>query len=285
MIKVVLIFDIGKTNKKCFLFDQGLNEVYQEYRQITEIKDEDGYPCDDLQAIIGWILEKMNWVLDSKKYDLIAINFSTYGASLVHLDANGDILTPLYNYLKPYPQSSQDSFYQKFGDPSTIAKQTSSPQMGMLNSGLQLYWLKYTKPVIFDTIYHTLHLPQYLSYLFSGKAICEYTSIGCHTNLWDFLNNGYHSWVLQEQIHLKFPPLVTSSTTFNTTIKNQTLKIGTGIHDSSAALVPYRLLSDKPFLLISTGTWSISMNPFNNEPLTIHELENDCLEFLQPDGN
>jgi hypothetical protein len=38
--------------------------------------------------------------------------------------------------------------------------------------------------------------------------------------------------------------------------------------------------SDSPFILVSTGTWCISMNPFNNEPLTVLQLERDCLNYM-----
>jgi hypothetical protein len=34
-------------------------------------------------------------------------------------------------------------------------------------------------------------------------------------------------------------------------------------------------------VLISTGTWCISLNPFNDSPLTPEELEQDCLCYLQ----
>ncbi len=57
-----------------------------------------------------------------------------------------------------------------------------------------------------------------------------------------------------------------------------------GIHDSSAALLPYLYAETEPFLLLSTGTWSIALNPFNREPLTAAELARDCLNYLQPDG-
>src|SRR5690606_17352420 len=35
-----------------------------------------------------------------------------------------------------------------------------------------------------------------------------------------------------------------------------------------------------PFILISTGTWCISLNPFNDEGLTKEQLEKDCLFYL-----
>src|SRR5690606_7529770 len=36
--------------------------------------------------------------------------------------------------------------------------------------------------------------------------------------------------------------------------------------------------------LISTGTWSISLNPFSEENLSISDLENDCLNYLSIEG-
>ncbi|MDQ5930304.1 MAG: Carbohydrate kinase, partial [Bacteroidota bacterium] len=59
------------------------------------------------------------------------------------------------------------------------------------------------------------------------------------------------------------------------------ISVGIGLHDSSAALIPYILNFTEPFVLLSTGTWSISLNPFNDKPLTSEELHNDCLCFLQ----
>ena len=35
---------------------------------------------------------------------------------------------------------------------------------------------------------------------------------------------------------------------------------------------------------MSTGTWCISLNPFNDDPLTIEELQCDCLCYLQYQG-
>jgi hypothetical protein len=39
-----------------------------------------------------------------------------------------------------------------------------------------------------------------------------------------------------------------------------------------------------PFLLLSTGTWCIAMNPFDDKPLSAIELKNDVLCFLQGNG-
>ncbi|MFM7222523.1 MAG: FGGY-family carbohydrate kinase, partial [Bacteroidota bacterium] len=59
---------------------------------------------------------------------------------------------------------------------------------------------------------------------------------------------------------------------------------GTGLHDSSAALIPHLLWEQEPFLLLSTGTWCIVLNPFNHAPLTKDQLQKDCLCYLQYTG-
>jgi sugar (pentulose or hexulose) kinase len=155
----------------------------------------------------------------------------------------------------------------------------------MLNSGLQLYFLQHMRPEAFARIKHTLHLPQYCSYVFSKKLLCEYTSIGCHTGLWDYAGNAYHPWVAQQGIDQLFPASVPATSRTKMIVYYRLMDVGTGIHDSSAALIPYLLSSKEPFLLLSTGTWSITFNPFNQELLTPAELNQDCLNFMRTDGS
>jgi len=282
--KVTAVFDIGKTNKKFFLFDKNYQEVYREYSRFDEIEDEDGHPTEDLEALKKWLKTRFDEILNSGKYNIIAINFSTYGASFVHLDKHGKIVTPLYNYTKPLPKEILEEFYATYSGEKQIACETASPQNGALNSGMQLYWIKKTKPEIFKQIKYSLHFPQYLSYLFTGIPLSEFTSIGCHTNLWNFKTNAYHQWVTQEGIDDKLPPIVSTKTSINMTYHNKKIKIGVGIHDSSSALLPYVFSKKKPFLLLSTGTWSISLNPFNDEVLSKKDLENNCLNYMRIDG-
>ena len=279
-----LIFDIGKTNKKYFLFDENYKVIEQEARQFEELKDEDGFPCDDLNRISAWVKDCIRQIIIDKKYPVKTINFTTYGASFVHLDQAGKPLTPLYNYLKPIPDAIVKSFHAKYGDPLIFAGQTASPSLGMLNSGLQLYWLKYTQPEIFNKIRWSLHFPQYLSFLITGIPLSEYTSIGCHTGLWDFEKKDYHQWVYAEKIDRILAPVVPASVSINKKIGKIPVKIGVGIHDSSAALVPYRKAESHPFLLLSTGTWSIGLNSFDATFLTKEDLEQDCLLYMTPAG-
>jgi sugar (pentulose or hexulose) kinase len=200
---------------------------------------------------------------------------------LVHLDLSGKVIAPLYNYLKPYPEELKKRFYDTYGGEQLFARKTASPVLGNLNSGMVLYRLKYEKPALFAQINYSLHLPQYISFLFTGKFFSDITSIGCHTNLWDFEENQYHEWVEQEGVLDKLAPI--NSDTYSPTTE---LIIGTGLHDSSAALIPYlATFKGQKFVLISTGTWCITLNPFNHTSLTDEELLQDCLIYMQYTGD
>ncbi|UKM63864.1 FGGY family carbohydrate kinase [Flavobacteriaceae bacterium GSB9] len=284
MIDVTAVFDIGKTNKKFFLFDKDYKEVYKEYTKFDEIEDEDGHPTENLQALQTWLKSVFENILENSEYNVEAINFSTYGASFVHLDENGEVLTPLYNYTKQIDQNIIDSFIEKYGPKEDFLKTTGCFDLSLLNSGLQLYWIKHTKPEVFKKIRYSLHLPQYLSYIFTGIPLSEYTSIGCHTALWDYTKKDYHSWVYKEELHKILPPIVSTETSINMNYNGKRIKIGVGIHDSSSALLPYVRSVKKKFVLVSTGTWSITLNPFTDRPIVDDTDAKDSINYMRING-
>lgn len=278
--KVIAVFDIGKTNKKFLLFDEEYHIVYETSTQLPETVDEDGDPCEDINALTNWILTTFIEANSSPEFDIVWINYSTYGASFVHLGNDGRPVAPLYNYLKPFPEELKTLFYYKYGGENAFAKATASPVLGSLNSGMMLYLLKQRKPQIYARIKWSLHLPQYVSALFTTEYYSDLTSIGCHTNLWEFRTHKYHPWVDKEDVGLKLAPIVDSSFTIEISSVHKIMYSGIGIHDSSAALVPYLTYAKERFVLLSTGTWCIALNPFNDEPLTSTELRHDCLSYL-----
>ncbi|RFS13522.1 FGGY-family carbohydrate kinase [Emticicia sp. C21] len=277
---VCAVFDIGKTNKKLLVFDQNYHVLKEEQVQLEESLDDDGYPTDDLLQLTNWIKNSFQTLSQNPNFSIKGLNFSAYGASLVHLNGNGKPVAALYNYLKNFPKPLHKEFLEKYS--KDIFRETASPDLGMLNSSLQLYWLKKEKPTIFHQIRHSLHLPQYCSFLFTNQAISEITSVGCHTLLWDFEKDDYHSWVEAEHLHsISQKPMLSNNVITDST---KEFPIGIGIHDSSSALVPYLKSFDENFILLSTGTWAISLNPFSEEPLTANQLAKDCLCYLNFEG-
>ena len=281
-IPVIAVFDVGKTNKKVLLFDEKYKVVFEESQKFEEITDEDGFPCEDVIALTKWVKDSFSRLKAMKDFEIRGVNFSAYGASFVFIDEEKNIIPPLYNYLKPFPRDLQNKFYKDYGGQSKVSKQTASPVLGSLNSGMQLYRLKYEKPDVFARIKFALHLPQYLSYILTSAVYSDITSIGCHTNLWNFQESRYADWVVKEDIIEKLAPVFSSSQIAG--YVDKTIPAGVGLHDSSAALIPYLSSFTEPFILLSTGTWCISLNPFNHTLLSDYELGEDCLSYLTYEG-
>jgi sugar (pentulose or hexulose) kinase len=296
-MNVIAILDVGKTNKKLLLFDEQYRIVWERSVAFDSATDEDGESCEDLRQLTSWVGESLAVASALADIRIQAVNFSAYGASFVHLGGDGQPVAPLYNYLKAYPEILRKKFYKSYGGEVTFSMLTASPVLGSLNSGMQLYRIKHQLPELYARIHCSLHLPQYLSYLLTGKAFSEITSIGCHTNLWNFAQQHYHEWVYREGIIDKLAPIVPSTSVQLPAAGRATaiagggarsiassraaeIIVGVGLHDSSASIIPYLESFREPFVLISTGTWCITMNPFNDDPLTVAELQQDCLCYM-----
>lgn len=282
---VIAVIDVGKTNKKLFLFNEDYTIVYEQSARFTETIDEDGDPCENLESLRQSVFDSLRSVIQEKDFEVKALNFSAYGASFVFVNEAGKELTPLYNYLKAYPEALRKKFYETYGGEDLFSTRTASPVLGSLNSGMQVYRIKQERPALFERIRYALHLPQYLSYLVTHKAFSDITSIGSHTNLWDFEKKKYHDWVKKEGIDTVLAPIAKYDEVTPVEISGRKILTGIGLHDSSAALIPYLMNFHEPFILISSGTWCISLNPFNHQPLTVEELKKDCLCYLDFKGN
>jgi sugar (pentulose or hexulose) kinase len=269
---VIAVFDIGKTNKKVFLWSTTFEIVFEKQQTFDEIVDEDGFACEDLGALQQWIVSTFAELCQLPEFELVGLNFSAYGASFVYVDRVGEPLAPLYNYLKPI---SAPFPYADFGGEAEFARKTASPILGNLNSGLQVY--ESTFRPFWPEVFKAVHFPNYLASLFTGRLVSEITSIGCHTALWDFDLGQYHPWVSAIQDELA--PISTEAY-----FPIDGINYGLGLHDSSAALVPYLRSISGEFVLLSTGTWCIAMHPFNESPLSAEELAEDVLCYLQPNG-
>ena len=67
---VILIFDIGKTNKKLLLFEEKYNIVYEESQQFAEIEDEDGFSCEDIEALTNWLKASFDAILSDNRFKI-----------------------------------------------------------------------------------------------------------------------------------------------------------------------------------------------------------------------
>jgi sugar (pentulose or hexulose) kinase len=275
----IVVFDVGKTHKKCFVFSLNFKLLFQKSIQVDEIPDEDGFESDDLKTTLGWMEGLLEELLI--EYAVKKVNFSAHGASFVLIDFKGNPLLPMYNYLKPVDSEIEKEFYQAYPN---LELSSASPRSGFLNSGFQLYWIKKNRQKKFKQVQFALHLPQFFHYYYTGNSVSELCSIGCHTCLWNYSSANYQDWVIQEEISDLLAPIRSSEKTSEGVNLLKGVPVGVGLHDSSAALIPYLKAVKKPFILLSTGTMNVALNPFSNQSLLESELDQGCLNYMTPNG-
>jgi L-fuculokinase len=70
---VIAIFDVGKTNKKLFLFDSQYKMLYEKSAKFTETVDEDGDDCENLESLRLAVFDSLKEVLKMKEFSIKAI--------------------------------------------------------------------------------------------------------------------------------------------------------------------------------------------------------------------
>jgi sugar (pentulose or hexulose) kinase len=244
---VIAVIDVGKTNKKLFLFDQQYKIVYERSARFAgNGRRRRRYLRKPRKPALVRIRFPAHGVC-KKEFDMKAINFSAYGASFVNIDEEGNPVFPLYNYLKAYPSRTPKKVLRNLWRRRKIFKANGIACIGQPEFRHAALPAQARKAGIISTgPKYALHLPQYLSYLISGQACSDITSIGCHTNLWDFeknaTTNGWQKKALTRCWRQSLPTGKHSRLLFPGT----NYKVGIGLHDSSAALIPYMVNFQEP---------------------------------------
>ena len=55
-----LVFDVGKTNQKYFLFDPDFKILKRERIKVQKIKDEDGHKAENIAGIEKWMKDRFD---------------------------------------------------------------------------------------------------------------------------------------------------------------------------------------------------------------------------------
>ncbi len=294
MQDVMLIFDLGKSNKKMLVYDENLQLLQQSQTMIPEKEEASGYLVDDVPAIWQWMAQEVETLHRSRQFRLRAMNITTFGATIAHLNEGGALAVPVISYAHD-PGEQVDRAFREWMEnlPGGFARHATPPLPQFLNVGKQLFYLRRRQPEIANRIHTSLFLPQYFVYKLSGQKLTEPTSYGCHTGLWDFQQMRPSAAALSGlDWREKMPPLaLPAETAFPLAGELATqlnpdapIWVGSGLHDSSSALVPYLLALKEGFALISTGTWIIILNPDARFRLTEEDLQRDRLYYLTPDA-
>jgi sugar (pentulose or hexulose) kinase len=258
----VAVIDIGKTNAKLALVDL---ETLAEIAVVTRpniVIDTPPWPHFDTEGHWAFILENLRGFHREHRID--AISVTTHGASIVLLDDNGNLAAPILDYEHPIPKEVEAQ-YDAIRPPFAL---TGSPRLaGGLNVGAQLHWQFLTDPELLERTAHVIGYPQYWAQRLTGEVANDVTSIGCHTDLWLPHQGKLSDLATTLGIAVKIAPVRKSGEVLGRILPEIATATGLaedtpvvcGIHDSNASLRPHLLTQDRPFSVVSTGTWVVVM--------------------------
>ncbi len=251
--RAIIVIDIGKTHAKLTLWNPAGTLIERRTRVNAKL---DGVL--DAAGIEDWLTEVLREF--ARLADVGAIIPVAHGAAAA-LVAGGKLICPPRDYEASIPADVRAD-YDRHRAPFA---ETGSPTLpDGLNLGAQLFAQR-------DLISgHILLWPQYWSWLLSGVASSEVTSLGTHTDLWQPSARGFSSLVERLGWAAHFPPLrkagdvlglITPVWAARTGLPADT-QIHCGLHDSNAALVAARGFAEiagRESTLLSTGTWFVAM--------------------------
>ena len=258
------VIDLGKTNAKFAVVDlETQTEVA--VRKIANTVLTDGlYPHFEIERLWDFLTGAIAEL--NREHSFEALSVTTHGASAALVAEDGSLTLPVldYEYLGP---DELDAEY--FAARPDFSESFTPPLPGGLNLAKQIFWQSRRFPEAFAKTRWILTYPQYWSFLLTGVAASEMTSIGCHTDLWDFRDEQFSSLVRTEGWAEKLPPVRPASDVLGTIKPELAKRLGlpadlpvhSGIHDSNASLLPHVLTRTPPFSVVSTGTWVVVCSP------------------------
>jgi L-fuculokinase len=277
----IAALDVGKTNKKLFVYDAALHCLNPDEKGVVlPPVERDGLLCDDAAGVYRWMLDGL---ADAARRhpNIRAVSISAHGATIALLgrqrDAvfpgDGGLVFPIVSYEQPVSPEEDESFYRDLSmTPEEMQRRTGTARFAwLLNHGRQIHWLKRRFPERFAAVTAILMWPQYLGYLLTGEKGAEPTYLGCHGYLLDLDGRRYS--VVAEELgivdRLPAPPFratwdvlgrLTPAVARRTGLSPDCL-VTMGVHDSNAALVPYFAKGFTDFVVQDSGTWIVTMSP------------------------
>ena len=287
-----VVLDIGKTNKKLFVYDDALTCLNPDEQgaQFDPLEWE-GLICDDMESIRRWMFDGLSRVA-AEFGNIGAISISTHGATIALLGegrdrvfpGDGGLAFPIVSYENDIGDEAEAAFFADIGmSPEEAQRRTATARFPWLvNHGKQIHYLQHLMPDRFAQVTAILMFPQYVGCLLTGKKAVEPTYVGCHGYLLDANGREYSEVAKRLGVADKLPPLPFSRTwdALGTLLPEVTEETGLdpdcivtlGAHDSNAALVPYFAKGLKDFVVQDSGTWVVTMAPCEAAEFAPEEL-------------
>lgn len=279
MKKACLVFDVLQHAMNLTVFDQELNVLYKLSKTKKPFIKELGHKVEDLKGITNWLHEGINSLKKSTEFEVTAMNFNCYAGALVHLDANNLPVFPVLDINENLNYKTRKIIEAIFEQNNYNYEEIQIAELSFETAALQLLYIREVYPLVFKKIKKSVSLAQYFQSIFTGQYFHDYSTIGCHSAVWNFKVKQFHNWIKVEKLDSLNLSVYSSDK-----VTKKDILIGPGMYYKVAETLPFMAVLDEPFILLSTGAWTISINPFNHASANKNDLKNNCFNILNQNG-
>ena len=167
-------FDLGATSGRSILATVSENKF--ELKELTRFPNtiihENGKYFWDIHALFKALKDGLK-AASALNIKLDAIGIDTWGVDFVYLDGDGEILGQPRSYRDPYTNGIPEEYFKIV--PKKELYSLTGIQIMNFNSLFQLFAAKREKSSELNDAKGLLFMPDALSYMLTGKKVCEYT--------------------------------------------------------------------------------------------------------------
>ena len=263
--KYYFAVDLGATSGRTILGTLAGGKLEQEEltRFPNNLIETGGHFYWDIYALYLEMIKGLQ-VVGKRGLDITSIGIDTWGVDFVFIGEDDAILRNPMAYRDPHTFAAIDDYLENVLDRKTVYDITGIQFMNF-NSLFQLHAMRQANNVALQHCKKVLFVPDALSWMLTGEAVCEYT-IASTSQMLD-PRTGDLSEKLIESVGMKrsqFGRMVQPGTQIGVLTEEVQKMTGLGAvpviavagHDtgSAVAAVPAR---DEQFAYLSSGTWSL----------------------------
>ena len=263
--KYFFAVDLGATSGRTIIgsLSDGKFDLEELTRFDNNLIETGGHFYWDIYALYYEIIKGLKLVAQ-RNIPIQSIGIDTWGCDFVYVGKDGAILRNPMAYRDPHTFGMMEKYFDEKVSKEKVYEKTAIQFMNF-NSLFQIYAMRKAGNVALENADKVLFIPDALSYMLSGKAICEYT-VASTSQILNPMTKDLDE-ELVESLGLKRSQFgeMTSPATIIGTLTEEVQKM-TGLsaipviavagHDTASAVAAVPAKNEE-FAYLSSGTWSL----------------------------
>lgn len=263
--KYFFAVDLGATSGRTIIgsLSDGKFDLEELTRFDNNLIETGGHFYWDIYALYYEIIKGLKLVAQ-RNIPIQSIGIDTWGCDFVYVGKDGAILRNPMAYRDPHTFGMMEKYFDEKVSKEKVYEKTGIQFMNF-NSLFQIYAMRKAGNVALENADKVLFIPDALSYMLTGKAICEYT-VASTSQILNPMTKDLDE-ELVESLGLKRSQFgeMTSPATIIGTLTEEVQKM-TGLtaipviavagHDTASAVAAVPAKNEE-FAYLSSGTWSL----------------------------